>query len=121
VAASFATAGIILAAIYILWMYQRTMTGPVRPEVADMPDLRPRELWAVGPLIAVLIFFGVYPKPLLDVINPAVHDTLSQVHVTDPQPQHPSTASASTASFRFGNGLVLVSAGGAQIQKGSTP
>jgi NADH-quinone oxidoreductase subunit M len=121
VAASFATASIILAAVYILWMYQRTMTGPVQPEVADMPDLRPRELWAVGPLIAVLIFFGVYPKPLLDVINPAVRDTLSQVHVTDPRPQHPSTASASTTSFRSGNRLILVSAGGAQTQKGSTP
>src|SRR5205085_7088537 len=45
VAASLATVGIILAAIYLLWMYQRTMTGPVRAEVADMPDLRPRELW----------------------------------------------------------------------------
>jgi NADH-quinone oxidoreductase subunit M len=121
VAASFATASIILAAVYILWMYQRTMTGPVQPEVADMPDLRPRELWAVGPLIAVLIFFGVYPKPLLDVINPAVHDTLSQVHVTDPRPQHPSTVSANAASFRFGNRLILVSAGGAQTQKGNTP
>ncbi len=116
VAASFATAGIILAAIYILWMYQRTMTGPVREEVADMPDLRPRELWAVGPLIALLIVFGVYPKPLLDLINPAVHDTLSQVHVTDPVPQHPSTA-----SFRVGQQLILLRAGGAQIQKGITP
>ena len=45
--------GIILAAIYILWMYQRTMTGPVREQVKDMPDLRPRELWAVAPLIAL--------------------------------------------------------------------
>jgi NADH-quinone oxidoreductase subunit M len=116
VAASFATAGIILAAIYILWMYQRTMTGPVQPQVADMPDLRPRELWAVGPLIALLIVFGVYPKPLLDLINPAVHDTLSQVHVTDPVPQHPSTV-----SFRVGQQLILLRAGGAQIQKGITP
>jgi NADH-quinone oxidoreductase subunit M len=116
VAASFATAGIILAAIYILWMYQRTMTGPVQPDVADMPDLRPRELWAVGPLIALLIVFGVYPKPLLDLINPAVHDTLSQVHVTDPVPQHPSTV-----SFRVGQQLILLRAGGAQLQKGITP
>jgi NADH-quinone oxidoreductase subunit M len=116
VAASFATAGIILAAFYILWMYQRTMTGPVQPQVADMPDLRPRELWAVGPLIALLIVFGVYPKPLLDLINPAVHDTLSQVHVTDPVPQHPSTV-----SFRVGQQLILLRAGGAQIQKGITP
>jgi NADH-quinone oxidoreductase subunit M len=116
VAASFATAGIVLAAIYILWMYQRTMTGPVRAEVADMPDLRPRELWAVGPLVALLIVFGVYPKPLLDLINPAVHDTLSQVHVTDPVPQHPSTT-----SFRVGNQLILLRAGRAQVQKGITP
>jgi NADH-quinone oxidoreductase subunit M len=116
VAASFATAGIILAAFYILWMYQRTMTGPVQPQVADMPDLRPRELWAVGPLVALLIVFGVYPKPLLDLINPAVHDTLSQVHVTDPVPQHPSTV-----SFRVGQQLILLRAGGAQIQKGITP
>ena len=119
VAASFATVGIILAAIYILWMYQRTMTGPVREEVAGMPDLRARELWAVGPLIALLIVFGVYPKPLLDVINPAVRDTLSQVHVTDPRPQHPVTVS--TVGFRHGHVLYLVSAGGAQTQKGSTP
>src|SRR5690349_10878742 len=59
VAASLATAGIVLAAIYLLWMYQRTMTGPVRPAVANMPDLRPRELWAVGPLIALIIAMGV--------------------------------------------------------------
>src|SRR6202050_4896228 len=48
--AVFATAGIVLAAIYILWMYQRTMTGPVRPEVAGMKDLKVRELLAVAPL-----------------------------------------------------------------------
>ena len=91
-AAILATAGIILAAIYILWMYQRTMTGPVRPEVAHMPDLKARELWAVGPLIALIVFLGVYPKPILDIINPAVHSTLVGVHSTDPVPPHPATA-----------------------------
>jgi NADH-quinone oxidoreductase subunit M len=87
VAASVAAAGIVLAAVYLLWMYQRTMTGPVRPEVAKMPDLRPRELWAVGPMIALIIALGVYPKPVLDVINPAVRHTMAQIHVTDPVPQ----------------------------------
>jgi len=120
VAASFATAGIILASIYILWMYQRTMTGPVREDVATMPDLRPRELWAVGPLVALLIVFGVYPKPLLDVINPAVRDTLVQVHATDPRPQHPTPSTA--AVVRLGNGDLLVAGlRAAQLQKGSTP
>jgi NADH-quinone oxidoreductase subunit M len=92
VAAGLATGGIILAAIYILWMYQRTMTGPVREEVATMPDLRPRELWAVGPLIALIFVLGVYPKPVIDMINPAVHKTLVQAHSTNPVPPHPANA-----------------------------
>jgi NADH-quinone oxidoreductase subunit M len=92
VPAVLATAGIVLAAIYLLWMYQRTMNGPVREEVAHMPDLKARELWAVGPLIALIIAMGVYPKPVLDIINPAVHQTLTQIHVHDPVPQHPASA-----------------------------
>jgi NADH-quinone oxidoreductase subunit M len=98
VAAAFATAGIILAAIYILWMYQRTMTGPVRPEVANMKDLRGRELWAVAPLIALIIALGVYPKPIIDIINPAVNSTLVQVHSPDPVPPHPPTVHIGTSS-----------------------
>jgi NADH-quinone oxidoreductase subunit M len=98
VAAVLATVGIILAAIYILWMYQRTMTGPVNPEVASMPDLHARELWAVGPLIALIIVLGVYPKPVIDLINPAVHQTLVQAHVTNPVPPHPANAAGVKAS-----------------------
>ena len=96
VAASFATAGIILAAIYILWMYQRTMNGPTAESVAGMKDLRPRELWAVVPLVALIIALGVYPKPVLDVINPAVQSTMSTVHATDPVPAHPAAAQNGT-------------------------
>jgi NADH-quinone oxidoreductase subunit M len=92
VAGSFAVAGIVLAAIYILWMYQRTMNGPTPVSVSTMPDLRPRELLAVVPLVALIIAMGVYPKPVLDVINPAVNATMSQVHATDPVPAHPATA-----------------------------
>jgi NADH-quinone oxidoreductase subunit M len=91
-AAVAATIAVILSAIYILWMYQRTMTGPVRDEVAHFGDLKARELWAVGPLIALIIVFGVYPQPLLNIINPAVSRTLVQVHATDPVPPHPSSA-----------------------------
>jgi NADH-quinone oxidoreductase subunit M len=113
VAASFATVGIILAAIYILWMYQRTMTGPVREQVAHMPDLKARELWAVGPLIALIIAFGVYPKPLLDIINPAVHQTQVQMHFTDPVAPHPAPT-----GLTAGGGFAV---GGGQSLKGSTP
>jgi NADH-quinone oxidoreductase subunit M len=95
VAATFATAGIILAAIYILWMYQRTMNGPTpEPVAAELAgkDLKARELLAVVPLVALIIAMGVYPKPVLDVINPAVKATMSQIHVTDPVPAHPAAA-----------------------------
>ena len=71
-------------------MYQRTMNGPVRDEVKGMRDLRLRELLAVAPLVALLIGAGVYPQPVLDIINPAVKVTMAQVHTTDPKPAHPA-------------------------------
>ncbi|MGV4923008.1 NADH-quinone oxidoreductase subunit M [Streptomyces sp. BHT-5-2] len=80
------TVGIVLAALYVLVLYQRTMTGPVRAEVTGMPDLRVRELVVVAPLIALLIFLGVYPKPLTDIVNPAVRHTMSVVDKQDPKP-----------------------------------
>jgi NADH-quinone oxidoreductase subunit M len=90
VAGSFAVVGIILAATYVLWMVQRTMHGPVSPAVAAFKDLRPRELLAIVPLIALILAMGVYPKPVIDVIDPAVNATLSQIHVSDPTPAHPA-------------------------------
>lgn len=86
VAAAFAVTGIVLAAIYILLMYQRTMTGPVRTEVAGMRDLGTRELVAVAPVLVLIVVLGFFPKPLLSVINPAVEHTLSQVDKHDPAP-----------------------------------
>jgi NADH-quinone oxidoreductase subunit M len=89
----FAVLGIVLAALYILIMYQRTMTGPTRPEVAGMKDLNLREVSALAPLVLLIVLLGFYPKPLLAVINPAVEDTLQQVGVVDPQPDVPGVAS----------------------------
>ncbi|MFC9429883.1 NADH-quinone oxidoreductase subunit M [Streptomyces sp. NPDC056987] len=82
-----ATLGIVLAALYVLVLYQRTMTGPVKDEVRTMPDLRLRELVVVTPLIALLLFLGVYPKPLTEIVNPAVEHTMSDVQQTDPKPE----------------------------------
>ncbi|MFE0578405.1 NADH-quinone oxidoreductase subunit M [Streptomyces sp. NPDC058874] len=82
-----ATVGIVLAALYTLVLYQRTMTGPVKEEVRTMPDLRLREVLVVAPLIALLIGLGVYPKVLTDVVNPAVEHTMSDVKQTDPKPE----------------------------------
>lgn len=81
-----ATFGIVLAALYTLVLYQRTMTGPVKAEVRKMPDLRVRELAVVAPLIALLLFLGVFPKPLTEIIDPAVEHTMSDVQKQDPRP-----------------------------------
>ncbi|WP_129841756.1 NADH-quinone oxidoreductase subunit M [Streptomyces sp. RFCAC02] len=87
-----ACAGIVLAALYVLLLYQRTMTGPVRQGLERLPDLRVRELAVVGPLIALVVLLGVYPRPLTDLVNPAVEHTLSDVDRTDPPPQQDVTA-----------------------------
>ncbi len=82
-----ATTGIILAAIYVLYLYQRTFQGAVSERVSKFRDLNAREIFSVAPLIAIIIFLGVYPKPVIDIINPAVKATLSDVHKTDPAPK----------------------------------
>jgi NADH-quinone oxidoreductase subunit M len=111
-----AVTAIVLAAFYVLWMYQRTMTGPeltgaeltgpeltgadlagpepmgtgIRPAVPAAPrDLGRREVGTLAPLFLALVLFGFYPMPLLNVINPFVQDTLQQVGVTDPGPTVP--------------------------------
>jgi NADH-quinone oxidoreductase subunit M len=105
-----ATVGIILAALYILLMYQRTMHGPPRgvlmsaaadagpvhgrggaTAVATAParatmrvaDLDRRELGVVVPLVALIIGLGVYPQPLLNLIEPAVSATMSDLGGSD--------------------------------------
>ncbi|NKY43018.1 NADH-quinone oxidoreductase subunit M [Nocardia cerradoensis] len=86
VAAVFATGALVLAALYVLWMYQRMMTGPVRKGNERLPDLLPRELVVVVPLLAALLVLGAYPKPVLDRINPAVAGTLTTIGKHDPAP-----------------------------------
>ncbi|MGA8112917.1 MAG: NADH-quinone oxidoreductase subunit M [Actinocatenispora sp.] len=90
VVAILATLGVILAAGYILWMYQRTMQGTVNVEMSKMDsfkhDLTGREKWVVAPLILLILVLGVYPKPVIDVINPAVTATMHDIGKTDPVP-----------------------------------
>ncbi|ORM34096.1 NADH-quinone oxidoreductase subunit M [Williamsia sp. 1135] len=86
VAAVCATIALVLAAIYVLWMYQRVMTGPVTAGNEKIPDLKRRELAVVAPLIALLLVLGIYPKPVMDVIDPAVGHTLTVIDQHDPAP-----------------------------------
>ena len=87
VLAVFASSALVLSAIYILWMYQRMMTGPVSVDNEKLRDLVPREILVVAPLIALLLVLGVYPKPVLDVVDPAVGHTLTTIGQQDPAPR----------------------------------
>jgi NADH-quinone oxidoreductase subunit M len=86
VAAVFATTGIVLAALYILLAYQRTMQGPLSSAHAAMRDLNKREVAALAPLLVIMLVLGFYPKPVTDVINPAVAATMEDVGAHDPAP-----------------------------------
>ncbi len=126
-----ATVGIVIAAVYMLWIFQRTMTGPprgagvlLRPdvllvktgtahplppgsehgadsgfehgsvltaEVGEAPryrfgDLKPREIAVLTPLVVLILFLGIYPKPVLDVINPTAAQIVVDSGHTDPTP-----------------------------------
>jgi NADH-quinone oxidoreductase subunit M len=122
-----ATVGMVLAAVYMLWIFQRVMTGPVRgaavlaeddeggqavPVAVGAPaptdpdghesthpephatttvrarfgDLKAREIAVVTPLVLLILFLGVYPKPVLDVINPTSAQTMNESGHTDPAP-----------------------------------
>jgi NADH-quinone oxidoreductase subunit M len=121
-----ATVGMILAALYILLMYQRTMHGPpagllLVPETSTVPaepvsvaaggataatatttaiaaeatptrtgrwlDLDRRELAVVAPLVALILVFGFYPQPLLNLIEPAVAATMQDVGISPDTPE----------------------------------
>ena len=65
------------------------MTGPVAKGNERIGDLLPREMIVVAPLIALLFVLGVYPKPVLDLINPAVDHTMTTIGQHDPAPRVP--------------------------------
>jgi NADH-quinone oxidoreductase subunit M len=124
-----ATVGIVFAALYVLWVYQQTMQGPVRgravlaalqrggagghstekpppvgvgfsdrsgpgamidPAIAarragsGFPDLSAREIAVLVPLIVAILLLGFFPGPVLDVINPSVAATMTEVGLADP-------------------------------------
>lgn len=88
--AAFGATALVLSAVYMLWLYQRVMTGPVAVGNERIGDLKPRELLVVAPLIALLIGLGIYPKPVLELINPAVANTMITIGQHDPAPRVPA-------------------------------
>ncbi len=86
VAAVIATFGIVLAALYILIPVQKALHGPTAPGNENLPDLNLREKIAIAPVVAVIVAFGFYLSPLLNIINPASAHVIESAGFTDPAP-----------------------------------
>ena len=85
-AAIIATLGIVVAAVYILWLYQRMMTGVPSKEVAEtVTEISRREMIAIAPVLAIIIALGFAPQFALNLINPAVEQIQTYVGVVDPE------------------------------------
>ena len=67
-----AATGVILAALYLLWAYQRVFHGEVDDANRGFGEIRAREVAVLAPFIAAIVFTGIYPKPILERIEPAV-------------------------------------------------
>jgi len=74
-----AVTGVIVAAIYLLWAYQQVFHGVPKPEDEKTRDLSWLERLVVAPLIILIVVLGVYPKPVLDRINPSVNQLVAHV------------------------------------------
>jgi NADH-quinone oxidoreductase subunit M len=75
-----AAAGVVLAAIYLLWAYQRVFTGvPVAEENRVLPDLGIREIGLLAPLAALVVVIGIYPGVLLDRVTPSTEAALDRI------------------------------------------
>jgi NADH-quinone oxidoreductase subunit M len=81
VAAVAATSGIILAAVYLLWMYERVMLGPLEnPKNKELRDLSLREVVVFVPLLVMMFVMGLYPQPFLSRMEPTVEAYLVRLH-----------------------------------------
>ena len=79
--AAFAAVGVILSAVYMLWMFQRVNYGPITNEKnRTLPDLTPREWALMIPTIAMCIVMGVFPNVFLRPMEPAVNTVIDRVH-----------------------------------------
>jgi NADH-quinone oxidoreductase subunit M len=74
-----AATGVILAALYLLWAYQRVFHGEPDEANKTFRELRLREFATLAPFIALIVFCGVYPKPMLDRIEPSVKALITHV------------------------------------------
>jgi NADH-quinone oxidoreductase subunit M len=77
-----ATSGVILSAVYMLWVFQRVMFGELdNPKNQKLADLNTREIAIMVPLLVMIFFMGLYPKPFIDKMDPAIKKLVAQVRI----------------------------------------
>jgi len=102
--AAWAMPGVILAAAYLLWLYQRVFFGPVtNPKNEKLADLTPRELVTFAPLIVLAFWIGIYPKPFFQILEQPVNQLVQTIH-DNAKPNAPVNAQAAPATRLAGTG-----------------
>jgi NADH-quinone oxidoreductase subunit M len=92
---AWAVPGVVLAAAYLLWLYQRVFFGKVtNPKNEKLPDLSPRELLTFAPLIILALWIGLYPKPFFQILEQPVNQLVLSV-----RPTYPGLAPTANASL----------------------
>ena len=72
-----ASLGVIFAAVYMLWLYRRVVFGKIEnSEIKGMTDLNKTEIYILGTLVFLTIFFGVYPEPLFSTIDISINNLI---------------------------------------------
>src|SRR5579864_6473072 len=94
--AAWAVPGVILAAAYLLWLYQRVFFGSVaKPKNEKLHDLTPRELLTFAPLLVMALWIGLYPKPFFQILQQPVNQLVLTV-----RPDYPGINGAVNASVQ---------------------
>jgi NADH-quinone oxidoreductase subunit M len=97
--AAWTVPGVVLAAAYLLWLYQRVFFGTVtNPKNEKLHDLTPREVATFVPLLIMAFWIGLFPKPFMQILETPVNHTIAVV-----RPDYPQSGTAVTAAAEPGN------------------
>ncbi len=105
IAAAFAVSGVVLGALYMLWAYERVMWGPITKAAnGAIADLSAREIAVLAPLIALMLFMGLYPRPLISRLEPSAVQVLERVRDAEARlnaPSHENRLAAPVSAVRL--------------------
>lgn len=99
-----AAGGVILAALYLLWAYQRVFHGTPADDDPGTPDMKLGEFAVMLPLIGLIVFLGVYPKPVLERIEPAVSSLVERIEDTTDYTEPDAATSGFTGTIADSHG-----------------